>query len=78
MQNPASALTLIGPSQVMVGFCVSSTVTICEQVAVLPLPSVTVQVTVLGPATRLAGEAITLATLQLSATVVGAVNCELA
>ena len=61
----------------IVGSCVSVTVTVWVEVAVLPLPSVTIQVTVFGPATKLAGLATTLATLQLSAAV-GAVNCELA
>ncbi len=61
----------------MVGFWLSVTVTVCVDVAVLPDPSVTVQVTVLAPSTREAGEATTLATLQLSPDV-GAVSCELA
>ena len=55
----------MGPSQVIVGFESSITVTVCSQVAVLPLPSVTVQVTVLAPATNVDGEATTLATLQI-------------
>ena len=55
----------------------SVTVTICVDVAVLPDPSVTVQVTVLAPFTKITGVAKTLATMQLSA-VVGLVNCELA
>ena len=54
----------------------SVTVTVCVDDAVLPDPSVTVQVTVLAPFTKLAGVATTLATLQLSP-VVGLVNCEL-
>src|ERR1035438_2144964 len=61
----------------MVGFWLSTTVTVWLQVAVRPLPSVTVQVTVLAPNTKLDGLATVLATLQLSA-VVGAVSCELA
>ena len=61
----------------IVGFCVSFTVTVWVEVAVLPLPSVTVQVTVFGPATKLAGVATTLTTEQLSFAV-GAANCELA
>ncbi len=77
MQLPLSAGTEIAPAQVMVGFCESKTVTVCVHVAVLPLPSVTVQVTVLAPKLKLAGLATTLATLQLS-DVVGAVNWLLA
>jgi hypothetical protein len=45
----ASAFTLMAAGQVMVGFCVSVTVTTCEQVAVKPLASMTVQVTVVEP-----------------------------
>ena len=50
------ALQLLSPSDavieeghVMVGLILSITVTVCEQVAVFPLPSVTVQITVLAP-----------------------------
>ena len=77
MQTPESALTLIADAVAMLGFWVSITVTVCVEVLVNPEPSVTVQVTKLEPKTKLAGEAITLATLQLSAAV-GGVNCELA
>jgi hypothetical protein len=37
----------------------STTVTVCVEVAVLLLPSVAVQVTVFGPFTKLAGERVT-------------------
>jgi hypothetical protein len=48
-QEAASAFTLIAAGQVIVGFWVSVTVTTCEQVAVNPLASVTVHVTVVEP-----------------------------
>ena len=49
LQELASAFTLTAAGQVMVGFWVSVTVTTWVQVAVLPLASVTVQVTVVIP-----------------------------
>ena len=61
----------------IVGFWLSTTVTVCVDVAVLPDPSVTVHVTVLPPNTNVAGLAMIDATLQLS-DAVGLVNCELA
>jgi hypothetical protein len=44
-----SAFTFTAAGQVILGFCVSVTVTICVQVAVKPLASVTVQMTVVEP-----------------------------
>ena len=38
-----------GPKQLIVGFSLSVTVTVCVQLAVLPLPSVTIHVTVVDP-----------------------------
>jgi hypothetical protein len=46
---PALALTTTAAGQLIVGFSVSFTVTLCVQVAVFPLVSVTVQVTVVVP-----------------------------
>jgi hypothetical protein len=46
---PALALTTTAAGQLIVGFSVSFTVTLCVQVAVFPLVSVTVQVTVVTP-----------------------------
>jgi hypothetical protein len=50
----------------------STTVTVCVEVAVLLFPSVAVQVTVFGPFTKLAGERVTVTVVQLSG--LGAVN----
>jgi hypothetical protein len=50
----------------------STTVTVCVEVAVLLFPSV-VQVTVFGPFTKLAGERVTVTVVQLSEAL-GAVN----
>jgi hypothetical protein len=41
----------------------STTVTVCVEVAVLLFPSVAVQVTVFGPFTKLAGERVTVVQL---------------
>jgi hypothetical protein len=49
LHEAGSALTFTVGGQVIVGFWVSVTVTICVQVAVRPLASVTVQVTVVEP-----------------------------
>jgi hypothetical protein len=49
LQDAGSAFTFTAAGQVMVGFCVSATVTTWVQVAVKPLASVTVQVTVVEP-----------------------------
>src|SRR3989442_8365328 len=46
-QRPAEALTVTGAGQEIVGSCVSLTITVCGQVAMLPWLSVTVQITVL-------------------------------
>ncbi len=70
-------MTLIAAKVVMEGFCESRTVTVCVDVAVLPLPSVAVQVTVLGPLTKLAGDLVTVTVEQLS-DALGAVSWELA
>jgi hypothetical protein len=51
----------------------STTVTVCVEVAVLLFPSVAVQVTVFGPFTKLAGERVTVTVVQLSEAL-GAVN----
>ena len=60
------AVTLDG--HVIVGFIDSVTVIVCEQVAVLPDPSVTVQMTVVVPTEYVVDgwSLVTLATLQLS------------
>ena len=46
---PALALTTTAAGQLIVGFSVSLTVTLCVQLAVFPLVSVTVQLTVVTP-----------------------------
>jgi hypothetical protein len=46
---PASAFTVTAAGHVIVGFSLSTTVTLCVQVAVLPRPSVTVHVTLVVP-----------------------------
>ena len=67
---PASTLTLTAAGAVMVGSMLSTTVTTCVAVAVLPDPSVTVQVTVVAPNGKLVGALLVVeATLQLSAVV---------
>src|ERR1043166_1962261 len=47
---PGAVLTVIGPGQLIVGGWLSVTVTVWEQMAELPHPSVTVQMTVVVPA----------------------------
>src|SRR5438045_7124531 len=49
LHRPAEALTVTRAGHEIVGSCVSLTITVCGQVALLPWPSVTVQVTVLVP-----------------------------
>ena len=49
VHDPATTFAVILAGHVMVGLILSITVTVCEQVAVFPLPSVTVQITVLAP-----------------------------
>jgi hypothetical protein len=49
VHNPEPAFTERLAGQVMLGFWLSMTVTVWLQVAVLPVPSVTVQTTVLTP-----------------------------
>ena len=67
VQEPASGPVVIAAGQTMIGFWLSVTVTFCVQVAVLPVPSVTVQVTTVVPSEKLAGASlVTLATVQLS------------
>ena len=63
VQSPASASTTTVAGQLIVGSSLSSTVTVWVQLAVLPLPSVTVQVTVVFPNGKVAGALlVTLAT----------------
>ena len=57
----------------IVGAWVSTTVTVWVDVAVNPAASVAVQVTVLGPFTKVAGERVTVTVVQLSEAV-GAVS----
>ena len=67
VQVPKSEFTDTAGGQLIFGFSVSLTVTICVQVAVLPEPSITVQMTVVLPKGKLAGALlVTLATVQLS------------
>src|ERR1043166_3036592 len=66
LHSPVLAFAVTGPGQVMLGTSVSSTVTDCWQLLVLPLRSVTVQVTSVVPSGKLAGALlVTLATAQL-------------
>ena len=46
---PAPTFTVMFEGQVIVGLMLSTTVTVCEHVAVFPLPSVIVQITVFTP-----------------------------
>jgi hypothetical protein len=63
----ASAYAVISDGQVIVGAMLSTTVTVWVAVAVLPDPSVTVQVTVVFPNEKLVGASlVVLDTLQLS------------
>ncbi len=54
---PPAAFTLTLPGQVIAGAWLSTTVTVKEQVAVLPVPSVTVAVTVVAPRLNVLPEA---------------------
>jgi hypothetical protein len=47
--HPLFVVAFTFAGQVIVGFTLSVTVTVCEQVAVLPLPSVTFHITVVVP-----------------------------
>src|SRR5436190_11426332 len=68
--RPAEALTVTRAGQEMVGGCVSLTITVCGQVALLPWLSVTVQITVLVPTGKSAGALFVMVTgPQLSDTV---------
>jgi hypothetical protein len=67
LHAPAPALTVTGGGQVITGGTLSTTVTVCVQVAKLPLLSVTVQVTLVVPMGKLAGASfVMLAIPQLS------------
>ena len=67
---PASAFTVTVEGAVMVGKVLSTTVIICVAVAVKPLPSVTVHVTVVLPKLKVVGALFTtVATEQLSAVI---------
>jgi len=64
---PGATLKLCGPEQLIVGLILSITVMTCVHVFVLPLPSVTVQVTVVLPNGKVVGALLVIeATLQLS------------
>src|ERR1043166_6662014 len=64
---PALALVVTLAGQLIVGACVSVTVTVCWQVFVWPQPSVTVQMTIVVPSGNCTGALlVTLATRQLS------------
>jgi hypothetical protein len=47
--HPALAFTIFGAGAVITGFELSTTVTVCVAVLIFPLPSVTVQVTIVVP-----------------------------
>src|SRR3989442_13517862 len=53
--TPASALTVMAAGQVIVGGSLSTTVTVCWQVLLLPFTSVAVQVTTVVPTGKSAG-----------------------
>src|SRR5439155_911876 len=68
--RPAEAFTVTRAGQEMVGSCVSLTMTVCGQVALLPWLSVTVQITVFVPTGKSEGALlVTVTGPQLSATV---------
>ena len=58
VHNPASAATLTSEGQLMVGFSVSLTVTVCAQVWLLPAASVVVQITVVVPILNVVGASL--------------------
>ncbi len=69
-QVPAAIVVETLPGQVIVGLTVSLTVTVWVDVVVFPLPSVTVQITVVLPNGNAIGASlVTLAILQLSVVV---------
>jgi len=70
VQSPASAFTVTAAGAVMVGFTLSTTVTVCVAVVVLPDASVAVQITVVRPTGKLEGALFAeVAPVQLSVTV---------
>ena len=67
VHSPKSAFTLTAAGAVIVGFWLSTTVTVCTAVAVFPNPSVTVHVTVVVPTGKKDGASFVMeATKQLS------------
>src|SRR2546425_254741 len=67
LHRPVSAFTVTGPGQVMLGASVSRTLTDWVQVLLLPPKSVTVQVMIVVPTTKVSGALLVrLATAQLS------------
>jgi hypothetical protein len=68
--EPTFALTVTSTGQVIIGLCVSLTITVCWQVAVFPLLSIAVQMTRLVPIGNCAGALfVTVGVPQLSLTV---------
>jgi hypothetical protein len=61
VHTPESVLLVCGPRQLIVGNSLSFTVTVNEQVLVLPLPSVTVHTTVVVPLGKIAPARVELA-----------------
>ena len=57
LQLPVGKTTLIAAGQVITGGWLSTTVTVNEQVAVCPLPSVAVAVTVVAPSAKVLPDA---------------------
>jgi hypothetical protein len=74
IQFPGSTLKLCGPLQVIVGKMLFTTVMTCVQVLVLPLPSVTVHVTVVLPNGKTVGASLVTATVAQLSVVTGAVR----
>src|SRR5882724_11624449 len=68
--RPAEALTVTSAGQEIVGSCISLTMTVCGQTALLPWLSVTIQITVLVPTGKSEGALlVTVTGPQLSATI---------
>src|SRR5215472_15472387 len=74
LHSPGSAATTIFDGQVITGGCVSRTITCCWQVAMLPLLSITVQVTRLVPTGNCAGALFVTVTVPQLSLVVGLPN----
>lgn len=74
---PGSTLKICGPEQAIVGLILSNTVIACIHVFVLPLPSVTVHVTIVTPNGKTAGALFVMDVTEQLSLVVGVINAGL-